>query len=87
MVLLFIIDVVCQFSSDFDSSVERIVKTGFKTKSAAKAWSDKLIAANYTEHVSKNEGFRGNRYKIDRVIINYNEATSENVEIFAKIFR
>ena len=87
MVLLFIIDVIGQFSDDYDSSIERIVKIGFKTKTAAKEWSDKLIAMNYTEKVPKNEGYRGNRYKIDRIIINYNELTSENIENFSRIFR
>ena len=87
MVLLFIIDVVSQYSNNFEDSVERIVKIGFRTKSSAKEWSDKLIAANYTERVPKNQGYRGNRYKIDRIIINYNDATSENVEILSKILR
>ena len=87
MVLLFIIDVVSQYSNNFEDSIERIVKTGFRTKSAAKEWSDKVIAANYTERVPKNQGYRGNRYKIDRIIINYNEATSENVEVLSKILR
>ena len=84
MVLLFIIDVISQCSNNFEDS---IVKTGFRTKSAAKEWSDKVIAANYTERVSKNQGYRGNRYKIDRIIINYNEATSENIEVMTKILR
>ena len=87
MVLIFIIDVISQCSNNFEDSIERIVKTGFRTKSAAKEWSDKLIAANYTERVSKNQGYRGNRYKIDRIIINYNEATSENVEILNRVLR
>lgn len=87
MVLLFIIDVISQCSNNFEDSVERIVKTGFRTKSAAKEWSDKVIAANYTERVSKNQGYRGNRYKIDRIIINYNQATSENIEVMTKILR
>lgn len=87
MILLFIIDVISQFSSSSEDSVERIVKTGFRTKTAAKEWADKLIAANYTERVPKNQGYRGNRYKIDKIIINYNDATSENVETLVKIFR
>lgn len=88
MVLLFIIDVISQFSnSSYEESVERIVKTGFRTKTAAKEWSDKLIANSYTERVPKNQGYRGNRYKIDRIIINYNDATSENVETLVKILR
>ena len=86
MVLLFIIDVVSQFSSGYDDTVERIVKTGFRTKSAAKEWADKMISVNYTERVPKNQGYRGNRYKIDKIIINYNDATSENVELLSKIF-
>lgn len=87
MVLLFIIDVVSQFSNSFEDSVERIVKTGFRTKSAAKEWSDKIIELNYTERVPKNQGYRGNRYKVDRIIVNYNEATSENIDVLMKIFR
>ena len=87
MVLIFIIDVISQCSNNFEDSIERIVKTGFRTKSAAKEWSDKLIAANYTERVSKNQGYRGNRYNIDRVIINYNEATSENVDMLNRVLR
>ena len=87
MVLLFIIDVVSQFSNSFDDSVERIVKTGFRTKSAAKEWSDKIIELNYTERVPKNQGYRGNRYKVDRIIVNYNEDTSENIDVLMKIFR
>lgn len=87
MVMMFIIDVVSQFSmGDFESSIERIVKTGFRTKTAAKEWSDKMIAAHYTDRVPKGRGYNGNRYKIDRVIINYNDATSENVEMLSKIF-
>ena len=87
MVLLFIIDVISQCSNNFEDSVERIVKAGFRTKTAAKEWSDKIISANYNERVPKNQGYRGNRYKIDRVIINYNEATSENVEMIARLLR
>lgn len=87
MVLLFIIDVVSQFSAGYDDTVERIVKTGFRTKSAAKEWADKLIAQNYTERVPKSQGYRGNRYKIDKIYINYNDATSENVEILSRILR
>ena len=87
MVLLFIIDVVSQFSNSFEDSVERIGKTGFRTKSAAKEWSDKIIELNYTERVPKNQGYRGNRYKVDRIIVNYNEATSENIDVLMKIFR
>ena len=87
MVLLFIIDVVSQCSSNIDDSVERIVKAGFRTKSAAKEWADKLVAINYTERVPKNQGYRGNRYKIDRAIINYNDATSENIDTLVKILR
>lgn len=86
MVMLFIIDVISQFNSGYEDSVERIVKTGFRTKTAAKEWADKMVAVNYTERVSKNQGYRGNRYKIDRIIINYNDATSENIEILSKIF-
>lgn len=87
MVLLFIIDVVSQFSDGYGSSIERVVKTGFKTKSAAKEWADRIIAANYTEKVPKTQGYKGNRYRVDKVIINYNEATSENIEAFVRIFR
>lgn len=87
MVLLFIIDVVSQCSNNYDDSVERIVKVGFRTKSAAKEWADKLIAVNYTERVPKNQGYRGNRYKIDKIIINYNDSTSENIETLVKILR
>ena len=87
MVLLFIIDVVGQFSDGYGSSVERVVKTGFRTKSAAKEWADKMIAVNYTEKVPKTQGYRGNRYRVDKVIINYNEATSENIDMFTRIFR
>ena len=87
MVLLFIVDVVSQCYNDFEDSVERVVKCGFKSKAAAKEWAEKVILNNYTERVSKNQGYRGNRYKVDRIIINYNEATSENVEILNRILR
>ena len=78
---------ISQFNnSSYEDSVERIVKTGFRTKTAAKEWADKMISVNYTERVPKNQGYRGNRYKIDKIIINYNDATSENVELLSKIF-
>lgn len=87
MVLLFIIDVVSQFSDSNESSVDRVIKVGFKSKTAAKDWSDKIIDRYYTEPVPKSQGYRGNRYKVDRIIINYNESTSENIETLIKIFR
>ena len=87
MVLLFIRDLITQSSNNNEGYIERIAKVGFRTKSAARDWAARLIAKNYTEKVPNSQGYRGNRYRVDKVIINYNEATSENLEMITKIFR